>query len=69
MKCNIFYSWETDLPNASNRGFIQAALEIAAKSIRDDNSINIEPVVDRDTVGIDPGRAQHGHVGRTRANT
>jgi hypothetical protein len=69
MKCNIFYSWETDLPNASNCGFIQAALVIAAKSIRDDNSINMELVVDRDTAGIDPGRAQHGHVGRTRANT
>jgi hypothetical protein len=50
----IFYSWQSDLPNATNHGFIEKALEIAAKSIRDDDSIQIEPVVDRDTVGV-PG--------------
>lgn len=54
MQCNVFYSWQTDLPNSTNRGFIQSALENAAKSIRDDESIKIEPVIDRDTVGI-PG--------------
>lgn len=52
--CNIFYSWQSDLPNATNRGFIQRALENAAKVIRDDNSIQVEPVVDRDTAGV-PG--------------
>ena len=54
MECRVFYSWQTDLPNATNRGFIQSALESAAKSIRDDESIKIEPVIDRDTVGV-PG--------------
>ena len=54
MECRIFYSWQTDLPNATNRGFIQSALETAAKSIRDDESIKIEPVIDRDTMGV-PG--------------
>ena len=54
MECRVFYSWQTDLPNATNRGFIQSALESAAKSIRDDESIKIEPVIDRDTIGV-PG--------------
>lgn len=48
----IFYSWQSDLPNPTNRGFIQKALESAAKRIRDDESIVVEPVVDRDTQGV-----------------
>ena len=54
MECRVFYSWQTDLPNATNRGFIQSALESAAKSIHRDESIKIEPVIDRDTAGV-PG--------------
>jgi hypothetical protein len=54
MKCTVFYSWQSDLPNATNRGFIETALEHAAKSIRNDESILIEPVIDRDTAGV-PG--------------
>ncbi|MBI3910253.1 MAG: pentapeptide repeat-containing protein [Armatimonadetes bacterium] len=50
----VFYSWQSDLPNATNRGFIQTALEAATKAIRDDESIQVEPVVDRDTAGV-PG--------------
>lgn len=52
--CKVFYSWQSDLPNATNRGLIQTALETAVKSIRNDDSIEVEPVVDRDTSGI-PG--------------
>ena len=52
--CIVFYSWQTDLPNATNRGLIQKALENAAKAIRNDESIQVEPVVDRDTIGV-PG--------------
>ena len=48
----VFYSWQSDLPNSTNRGFIQKALENAAKSIRDDDSIKVEPVIDRDTAGV-----------------
>lgn len=54
MNCKIFYSWQSDLPNATNRGFIGQALENAAKAIRNDDSIQVEPVVDRDTAGV-PG--------------
>ena len=44
----------SDLPNATNRGFIEKALTDAAKAIRSDDSIAVEPVIDRDTEGI-PG--------------
>jgi hypothetical protein len=50
----VFYSWQSDLPNSTNRGFIETALERAVKTIRADNSIQVEPVVDRDTAGV-PG--------------
>lgn len=50
----IFYSWQSDLPNATNRGLIEAALELAVGTIRSDDSIQIDPVVDRDTFGV-PG--------------
>jgi len=47
----VFYSWQSDLPNSTNRSFIQSALESAAKLIRNDESVLIDPVVDRDTLG------------------
>ncbi len=54
MSDTIFYSWQSDLPNATNRGMIERALENVARAIRQDESIQVEPVVDRDTAGI-PG--------------
>jgi hypothetical protein len=48
----VFYSWQSDLPNATNRGFILQALENAAKAIRSDESLQVEPVIDRDTAGV-----------------
>ena len=54
MASMVFYSWQSDLPNSTNRGLIHQALERAAKEIRSDNSIAVEPVIDRDTAGI-PG--------------
>ena len=53
-KSIIFYSWQSDLPNKTNRGFIEEALEKAVKSIRSDNTIEVELVIDRDTKDI-PG--------------
>jgi hypothetical protein len=50
----VFYSWQSDHPNVTNRGFIERALEGAVKTIRNDNSIHVEPVLDRDTAGV-PG--------------
>ena len=48
----IFYSWQSDLPNNTNRGFIEKALTNAVKAIRNDASIAVEPVIDRDTLGF-----------------
>ncbi len=50
----VFYSWQSDLPNATNRNFILQALENVAKALRNDGSLQVEPVIDRDTFGI-PG--------------
>ena len=54
MKKIVFYSWQSDLPNSTNRGFIQTALENAAAAITADDTVAVEPVVDRDTQGV-PG--------------
>jgi hypothetical protein len=48
----IFYSWQSDLPNSTNRGFIQSALEQAVESLAKEGDPTIEPVLDRDTAGV-----------------
>lgn len=51
----VFYSWQSDIrPGAACRSFIQQALERAAAKIAQDESIGVEPVIDRDTQDI-PG--------------
>ena len=50
----IFYSWQSDLPNRTNRGLIGDALENAATALQRDETVSVEPVVDRDTAGT-PG--------------
>ncbi len=52
MKRVVFYSWQSDLPNATNRTLIEAALKDAAKEIAADDGVDIEPVIDRDTQGV-----------------
>jgi len=48
----VFYSWQADCPGNTNRNFISKALEDAVHEIKSDNSIAIDPVVDRDTLGV-----------------
>src|SRR5579862_5717748 len=60
-QATVFYSWQSDLPNATNRGLIQDALERAVKTIRTDESLTIEPVVDRDTQNV-PGAPDIAHT-------
>ncbi|SRR5579883_1122087 len=50
----VFYSWQSDLPNATNRGFIEEALKRAAKAIQNDESIGTSIIIDRDTKDV-PG--------------
>jgi hypothetical protein len=60
-KATVFYSWQSDLPNSTNRGLIQDALERATKRIRTDDSVTVEPVVDRDTQNV-PGAPDIAHT-------
>ncbi|CAD7491024.1 hypothetical protein ACXRSW_01470 [Aeromonas dhakensis] len=48
----IFYSWQSDCPSNTNRNFISTALEKAIEEIKKDESVAIEPVIDRDTLGL-----------------
>ena len=52
MKKVVFYSWQSDSPNGMNRTLIENALKDVAKEIAGDESIDIEPVIDRDTQGV-----------------
>ena len=54
MTKTIFYSWQSDLPNRTNRGLIEKALEQAAKQLRAEHDLDLDPVIDRDTRG-EPG--------------
>lgn len=49
MNNTIFYSWQSDLPNDSNRGFIESCLIKALKKISSISPFSIDFVVDRDT--------------------
>jgi hypothetical protein len=55
----VFYSWQKELPNNTNRSFIEKSLGDAVKEIRNDDSISVEPRVDADTQGI-PGSPDIG---------
>src|ERR1700678_4537311 len=48
----IFYSWQSDLPNACNRGFIQDCLGDAIKQLHAAEESALEPALDRDTRGV-----------------
>lgn len=50
----VFYSWQSDLDSKTTRSFIEEALKRAVKAIKNDDSIQVEPVFDRDTRGV-PG--------------
>ena len=59
MTVTIFYSWQSDTRAAANRTLIQDALEAAAKELRADDTIAVEPVIDRDTQAV-PGAPDIG---------
>lgn len=52
MKKVVFYSWQSDLPNGTNRTLIEGVLRDVAREIGDDADTDIEPVIDRDTQGV-----------------
>ena len=50
----VFYSWQSDRQPSACRYFIQAALEEAVRALDASGTLEVEPVVDRDTLGV-PG--------------
>lgn len=53
-KVTIFYSWQSDLPNSTNRTFIETALEKAIEQYHGNTEAVLEPRIDRDTAEV-PG--------------
>jgi len=49
VKNTIFYSWQSDLPNKTNRGFLESCLERVLKDLERIAIFSIELTVDRDT--------------------
>lgn len=50
----LFYSWQSDLPNSTNRGFIEECLKRAIKELKAEGQLRVEPCLDRDTMNV-PG--------------
>jgi hypothetical protein len=49
MENTIFYSWQSDLPNNSNRGFLESCLKNVPKEVNNVGQFSIEFTIDRDT--------------------
>ena len=49
MKCTIFYSWQSDLPNKDNRSFIENCIEKAIRKEKLGFEAGLTVAVDRDT--------------------
>lgn len=52
MKNTIFYSWQSSLPNSSNRGFIEQCIKNAIRDIGKSKDLNLEMNIERDTKGV-----------------
>lgn len=52
MKLNIFYSWQSDLPNRDNRSFIEECIKKAIRKCTDDIVVPTVFDYDRDTKGV-----------------
>lgn len=50
MKNNVFYSWQSDLPNKGNRSFIDGCIKKALKELNSSETFDIEFCIDRDTL-------------------
>src|SRR5687768_8123345 len=46
----VFYSWQSDLANATNRGFIEECLDRAIKELHEEDGVKVLEA-DRDTKG------------------
>ena len=49
MRNTVFYSWQSDLPNNCNRGFIESCIKKALKVLKSIGPFSLELNIDRDT--------------------
>lgn len=49
MKKQVFYSWQSDLPNNTNRIFIEDCIKSALRELNNDNEYIVEYRIDKDT--------------------
>lgn len=49
---NIFYSWQSDLPNNTNRSFIEDCIKKAIRKIKFSSDMKVYVDYDRDTLGV-----------------
>lgn len=49
MRNNIFYSWQSDLPNNENRGFIESCISASLKELSTMKEFQLDLNLDRDT--------------------
>lgn len=49
VRTTVFYSWQSDLPNSTNRSFIERALDRAINAVRGEVELRAELSLDRDT--------------------
>ncbi|WP_025695356.1 hypothetical protein [Paenibacillus durus] len=49
MKNHVFYSWQSDLPNNTNRGFLETCITGALKELNISDLYDIEFSIDKDT--------------------
>lgn len=52
MKKHIFYSWQSDLPNSENRGFLETCIKAAIRELNKENEYDIQFRIDRDTLEV-----------------
>jgi len=45
----LFYSWQSDLPNNTNRGFIESCINVAIRKLTELDQFDLELSIDRDT--------------------
>lgn len=54
MSFTVFYSWQSELPSNTNRGFVKTALDKAVRQLEKDGIVDQRPEIDQDTKGV-PG--------------
>ena len=52
MSFKVFYSWQSDLKNSTNRGFLESVVTKAIKSVNAEECFETDVAFDRDTLGL-----------------